>query len=64
MRPYGPMYMNFDDFTPYIDSLSEIFETKINPNLKCYHGNPKNTERGVFGDNLSIWRFITFGYIY
>ena len=33
-RLYGPIYMNLDDFPPYSDPISEIFETQINPNVQ------------------------------
>ena len=32
------MYLQLDDYTPYYDTLSDIFETKINKNLRCCHG--------------------------
>ena len=35
------MYINLDDYLPYSDSLSESFETKTNPNLRCCYGYPK-----------------------
>ena len=43
-RLYGQIYTNFDEFPPYSYSLSDIFETKINSNLQCFHEYPKNTK--------------------
>ena len=31
------MYLQLDEYPPYSDKLSDIFETKINENLRCYH---------------------------
>ena len=31
------MNIQFDDYPPYFDSLSENFETNINKNLRCCH---------------------------
>ena len=36
---YGPMYLQLDDYPPYSDKISDIFETHINSNLRCIHGN-------------------------
>ena len=35
---YGPMYLQLDDYPPYYDKKSDIFETHINGNLRCIHG--------------------------
>ena len=35
---YGPMYLDLDDYPPYSDKRSVIFETHINRNLRCSHG--------------------------
>ena len=32
------MYLKLDDYHPYYDKQSDIFETKINKNLRCIHG--------------------------
>ena len=36
--PYGPMYLQLDDYPKYSDKISDIFETHINRNLRCIHG--------------------------
>ena len=35
---YGPMYLQLDEYPPYSDKISDIFETHININLRCIHG--------------------------
>ena len=35
---YGPIYLKLDDYPPYSDKISNIFETHINSNLRCIHG--------------------------
>ena len=35
---YGPMYLQLDDYPPYSDEISDIFEKHINRNLICSHG--------------------------
>ena len=35
---YGTMYLELDDYPPYSDKISVIFETHINRNLRCSHG--------------------------
>ena len=35
---YGPVYLELDDYPPYSDKISVIFETHINRNLICSHG--------------------------
>ena len=35
---YGPIYLELDDYPPYSDKKSVIFETSINRNLRCSHG--------------------------
>ena len=32
------MYLELDDYLPYYDKTSVIFETHINRNLRCSHG--------------------------
>ena len=32
------MYLQLDDYPPYSDKISDIFETHINSNLRCIHG--------------------------
>ena len=32
------MYIQLDDYPPYSDTLSDIFETNINKKLICCHG--------------------------
>ena len=32
------MYLQLDDYPPYSDKISDIFETHINSNLICIHG--------------------------
>ena len=32
------MYLQLDDYPPYSDKRSVLFETKINRNLRCSHG--------------------------
>ena len=32
------MYLLLDDYPPYSDKKSDIFETHINSNLRCIHG--------------------------
>ena len=34
---YGPMYLQLDEYPPYSDTISDIFETPININLRCIH---------------------------
>ena len=34
----GPMYIDFDEYPPYSDTISEYFETNINANIQCDHG--------------------------
>ena len=36
--PYVTMYLQLDDYPPYSDKISDIFETHINRNLRCSHG--------------------------
>ena len=38
---YGPMYLQLDDYLPYYDKRSDIFETHINRNVICIHGYTK-----------------------
>ena len=35
---YGPMNLDLDDYPPYSDKNSVIFETHINRDLRCLHG--------------------------
>ena len=35
---YGPMYLQLDNYPPYDDKRSVIFETNIKRNLRCSHG--------------------------
>ena len=35
---YVPMHLDLDDYPPYSDKRSVIFETHINRNLRCSHG--------------------------
>ena len=35
---YGPVYVQFYYFLPYSDTLSDIYETNINKNLRFCHG--------------------------
>ena len=35
---YETMYLQLDDYCPYSDKKSDIFETHINSNLRCIHG--------------------------
>ena len=35
---YGPMYLELDDYPPYSNKISVIFETHISRNLICSHG--------------------------
>ena len=32
------MYLQLDEYPPYSDKISDIFETPININLRCIHG--------------------------
>ena len=32
------MYLQLDEYAPYSDKISDIFETHINRNLRCSHG--------------------------
>ena len=34
---YGPMYLELDEYPPYSDKISVIFETHIKRNLICSH---------------------------
>ena len=34
---YGSMDIKLDSYPPYSDSLSDIFETNVNSNLRCCH---------------------------
>ena len=34
---YGPMYLHLDDYPPYSDKISVIFETHINRKFRCSH---------------------------
>ena len=34
---YGTIYLELDDYPPYSDKISVIFETHININLRCSH---------------------------
>ena len=34
---YGHIYLQFNDYPPYSDKRSDIFETHININLRCIH---------------------------
>ena len=34
---YVPMYLKLDNYPPYSDKISDIFETHINSNLRCIH---------------------------
>ena len=40
--PYGPMYLDFDEYPPYRNALPESFEIKININLRFCHGYPNS----------------------
>ena len=37
---YGPMYLQLNDYPPYYDKQSDIFETNINNNLRYCFGYP------------------------
>ena len=37
-RLYEPMYLELDEYLPYYDKKSVIFETHINRNLRCING--------------------------
>ena len=32
------MYIDFDEYPPYSDTISEMFVTIFNTNIKCNHG--------------------------
>ena len=32
------MYIDFYEYSPYSDRISEIFETNVNYNIQCDHG--------------------------
>ena len=34
----GPMYIDFDEYLPYSDTISETFETNNNATIQCYNG--------------------------
>ena len=31
------MYIEFDEYHPYSDTISEYFETNVNTNIQCDH---------------------------
>ena len=35
---YGLIYLQLDDYPPYSDKKSDIFQTHINSNSRCIHG--------------------------
>ena len=35
---FGPMYIDFDEYPPYSDTISEYFKTNVNANIQCDHG--------------------------
>ena len=51
---YGPMHLPLDDYPPYSDKKSDIFEAKINKEFRCIHGYINHDERNV----LNTWVLI------
>ena len=45
------MYIDFDEYPPYSDSISENFENNINAHIKCDHGYPYSSIKG----NMLTW---------
>ena len=38
------MHLDFDDYPPYSDALSDFFDTKTSFNLRCCPGCPNSSE--------------------
>ena len=39
IKQFGPMYIHFDEYLPYISRFSECFgEINVNENVQCVHG--------------------------
>ena len=41
------MYIDFDEYPPYIDTISDIFEAKINAHIKWCHVYAYSTPKGI-----------------
>ena len=50
----GPMYLPLDDYPPYYDKQSIIFEANINKEFRCIHGYINHVEHNVFITWVSI----------
>ena len=37
IKKIGPMYIDFDEYPTYSDTIYEVFETNINANIQCEH---------------------------
>ena len=35
IKDFVPMYINFDEYSPYSSTISENFETNVNANIQC-----------------------------
>ena len=60
------MYLQLDDYPPYSDKISDIFETHINSNLRCIHGYTncnRNTDSITLISNYS-WDMLLFEFIH
>ena len=44
---YGPMYLPLDEFPPYSDKKSDIFEANTNKEFRCIHGYTNHDEHNV-----------------
>ena len=38
IKKFGPIYIDFDDYPPYSDRISENFGTNFNENMQCDRG--------------------------
>ena len=48
-RLHQPMKIYFDDYLPYTDVLSGIFEMKINSNIRHWYGYPDSSKKYWMG---------------
>ena len=45
IKHFGPIYINFDEYPPYSDTIFKCFEANVNANIKFEHGYPYSSSK-------------------
>ena len=51
IKHFGPIYIDFDEYLPFSDALSENFVTNIHAHIRCNNIYPYSTTKG----NMLTW---------